>query len=315
MPANLYPCSQQRLYTIATLVLNNCEKHLTEFQDFSPRYTLDYINERRNEIEAVQNLHSASVRRAHIQSHRISLKKANKQCLAMLQRLKRYITLAFPGPSRKPHLESAGWLHYAQATNYKWISTRAMMLMSVTFMENHLDTLCADLNMPSNFPAQFQQAFDEFNIHHENLLTARKKNPGKTAKLVNLNNQIYRKLMNLCGDAQNIFRNQDAVLKSFTFKDLQVLTGGAGTAGIRGIITRADNHRPIENAVVSVPDTNYTATTDKKGRYKISPMASGNYVLHISAPGFEPLTIPDHHVLIGTISSRHLQLSPASIPV
>ncbi|MBL7765790.1 MAG: carboxypeptidase-like regulatory domain-containing protein, partial [Chitinophagaceae bacterium] len=128
------------------------------------------------------------------------------------------------------------------------------------------------------------------------------------------NNEVYTELSKMMADGQTIFKDKDAILKQFTLVDLLNLVSGAGTAGVRGTVLNATNNKAIPEVTITVDETGNAAVSDDVGKYEISPMASGDYTLIISADGFQTQTIA-HKVLIGTISTLNITLNPNAVTV
>jgi hypothetical protein len=63
---------------------------------------------------------------------------------------------------------------------------------------------------------------------------------------------------------------------------------------IRGIALDAHRQQALPNIEVQLVGTEYRATTDASGHFRIAPIAPGDYVLNASAMGYWPVTTPFH---------------------
>jgi hypothetical protein len=92
------------------------------------------------------------------------------------------------------------------------------------------------------------------------------------------------------------------------------------TASIKGIITY-ENTNPVEGALVTINETNDTATTGKDGAFTIHNVAFGNYTLQVSAENITNYTMPVEInkavVDLGTVPVRYddIRANQDNIPV
>ncbi|MBL7766667.1 MAG: carboxypeptidase regulatory-like domain-containing protein [Chitinophagaceae bacterium] len=309
-----YHCPQEDLYTIVYLGWKSCRKKLSAFTDFKPIYTDAYIDEKLAQADAAEKMPSEQERDGKISSIRLHLINANRTCLNNFQSLKRYIETAYTPEFAEPEYTIIGQDLYLKASRNNWDTTKNIMTKCSTYIAQNVVKLSENLNMPSTFPAKFESDLANFNTLHHDFLEAEESSTDETEAKIAANNAIYTDLMSMFADAQILFKNQDALLKQFTFSDVLYLVSGAGTAGVRGTITNANNNKAIKEVTLTVEDTEHNAITDDVGKFEISPMASGTYNLLVSAPGFESQTI-SHEVLIGTISTLNITLTPSAVTV
>ncbi|MBL7764970.1 MAG: carboxypeptidase regulatory-like domain-containing protein [Chitinophagaceae bacterium] len=314
MKLNKYNCPQQDLYTIVYMGWKSCRKKLSAFTDFKPVYTDAYIDEKIAQADAAEKMPSEQERDGKISSLRLHLLDANQICLTNFQSLKRYIDTAFTPKYAGPEYATIGNELYSKALHKNWDTTKSIMTKCSTYIAQNVVKLSENLNMPPSFPAKFESDLANFNTLHHDFLEAEESALDQTKAKIDANNAIYTDLMAMFADAQILFKNEDALLKQFTFSDVLYLVSGAGTAGIRGAITNTANNKAVKEVTITVDETQDTTITDETGKYEISPMASGNYTLLISAPGFESQTI-SHEVLVGTISTLNITLNPSAVTV
>lgn len=87
---------------------------------------------------------------------------------------------------------------------------------------------------------------------------------------------------------------------------------GNSDAGLKGIFTNADSKKPIKD--VRAIDTDYETISDKDGRFLLK-MASGEYTVEITAPGYETMTFYKRKIAIGTKHRFSQALVPVIIPI
>ncbi|MBL7765566.1 MAG: carboxypeptidase regulatory-like domain-containing protein [Chitinophagaceae bacterium] len=309
-----YKCAQSELYTIARLGWSACKDNIAAFTSFKPKYTLAFVADKNEQINAAQHMPSEQQRNAVAETLRVYLAEAGRVCLDNFQALKQYIVEAYPEAVLKAQYEEAGQLYYTAAIKNNWDSIDSLSEHAITYVVKNTTQLSANDNMPPTFQAKLETDRTAFTTLHQDFLKAEEDATTMAEQKIIANNQVYNDLMLMFSDAHRIFKNQEALLKKFTFSDVHYLVSGAGTAGIRGTVTSAVNNKPIPSVTITIDDNGGTAITDDAGKYEISPMASGSYALIVSAPGYETLYLA-HEVLTGTLSTRNITLNPSAVTV
>jgi hypothetical protein len=232
------------------------------------------------------------------------------ECLSNWQKLKRYISKAYPENQQKPKLEEAGSLDYLKASQKNWEKVRSLNQAALNFLNNNQATLQANNNMPPTFIADYITPKETFQTQHQSFLDAEETARQGTQDKITANNLVHKNLMDMLLDGQEIFKTNDAVKRQFIFTELLFLVSGAGTAGVRGTIANSNNGELIVNASVIANPGGKTAITNEDGRYLISPLAAGEFTIEIIADGYETQTIENHIVIKGTISTLNIELTP-----
>ena len=232
-----YKFAQQELYTICRQGWQSCAQHLTDFATFKAKYDTTYITAALASVEAASRLPDYQSRSAESEVLRIQLTQSNTLCLAHWQKLKRYITDAFPTEILKPRLEEAGQLYYGKASHLNWDATRGLLTMASRFMQTHRGDLTAHLNMPASFQSTFDTHKATFEAYHQAFLDSQELINQATEAKLKANNQIYATLISMFLDAQEIFRHQEAIRKQFILDHLLQLTSSPSTALIRASIS------------------------------------------------------------------------------
>lgn len=89
-----------------------------------------------------------------------------------------------------------------------------------------------------------------------------------------------------------------------------VTVAGNNPGSIEGSI-RDESGKPVAGAKVAIADSDNAVATDKRGRFLISGVAAGTYVLQVTAEGLQNARVTDVTVNAG----RELSMSPITIPV
>ena len=131
-----------------------------------------------------------------------------------------------------------------------------------------------------------------------------------TETKIKKNNEVHASLMTMFKDGQEIFKTEDAIRKQFVFDSVLSIISGLGIAGIRGTISDTVTNARLAKVSILMAETGLTVSTDAEGKYTATPMASGTYTIKLSLAGYQDLTVENHKVLIGTVSTLNLQMIP-----
>ncbi len=305
-----YNCTEQELYTICETAWISANQHIVRFAAFKPKYDPVFITTKQAAILAARNLPDEQQRNAAYESVGINLKKQGRRCCDKWQMLKRYIADAFRPDEQKPMLEAAGYNYYDKASNNNWDSVKGLMTSGSTFITAAFAQLTADNNMPPAFQAEFDTEKAAFeSIHHQFIQAEEESRVGQDTKM-NANNAIFADLMSMLLDGQEIFKNEEPLYKQFVFAEVLYLASGAGTAGFKGRVTSAGTDVGIEGVSVTINGNPKSALTDADGKYEINQLAAGKYTITFTKAGFEPKTIIDFIVKVGTVSTLNVELTP-----
>ncbi len=283
-----YSTSQEILYTICIAAWNLCSGFLTRFANLKAYYTADFI------AASIQAVNDAKAMPSTVQTitdrkaARISLVAATKEVQANWQLLKVYITKAYDKSMVATRLEAAGNTFYNKASVDNWSGVRSLIDAANTFIDANLADLMANENMPATFQATFQEAGENCMNLSNNFFELNMGKQMATSAKVAANNAIYASLMEMMKDGQQIFKDDAATKRLFTFNKLVSMYRGEGSASLRGRIVN-DLNLPVEGAVITSGDQKYTATTNAKGHYRISRIAEGSYLFTVTCPGYAPV--------------------------
>jgi hypothetical protein len=306
-----YNCTQQELYTILETGWNNCLKQQTRFAAFKAKYTTPFINTALTNISKASELPDEQTRNEASETARILLSQTNTDCLNNWQLLKRYIADAYPKDLQKSKLEAAGQTYYLKASQENWDATNAILISGQNFISNNLTDLTANDNMPPAFQTQFTNTRTTFNTQHAAFLAAEENTVVAAEQKILANNSIFEEGMKMLLDGQEIFKNEEALLKQFIFAELLYLASGAGTAGVKGQVTDQTTLQSLQGATVTILGSPKTAITDDKGKFEILQLASGKYNITFQLTGYQNLTVPNFEIKVGTVSTLNASLNPA----
>jgi hypothetical protein len=306
---NHYKCSQQELYAVCKLAWEGCNMHLAKFQNFSPKYNPEFIKARKEEIAAVVAIPGSASRASYVEATRLELKEQARNCLNLWKRLRRHILESYSPVLQENKLKAAGKPYYRDAMANSWEACQGLMDTASQFLAAESEPLLRNDNMPPGFPDEFNAARDAFESLYMNFLEGAKLAAQKTDEKITANNSIFDTMMAMMLNGQEIFWQDPVIQKQFVFDHLLLTVSGIGVAGFKGkVTTGTKNSTPIEGALLTLPDTNHTCTTDDEGWYQFTQLQAGRYSLEVTAPGFVPLKIDNIEIKTGNMSNLHLQM-------
>jgi hypothetical protein len=308
MTQTTYNCTQPELYAVARTGWNSYTQYLAQFTDYRGYYLAAYATAALAEIDAAELLPDAQARYANSEVLRTELVAAADDCLARWQTLKRYISTSFAPAAIKPRLEEAGANRYEKAANYNWEELRMMNVNATAFIAAHTPALVLGNNMPLMFPTDYAAAITLYNVKMQAFIDSEEAAYNATEAKIAANNAVHAKLMNMFKDGQEIFMHEVGKRREFTFDTVLGLISSPGQAGIRGLIRSLQDGTGIPNVEVTILGSSETTHSDEEGNYELKPLASGNYTLRFSAPGYRDLVVHDFHVEVGTVSTLDVQM-------
>lgn len=281
-----YSTTQEILYTVCLAAWKLCSDNLAKFTALKAFYTEPFVTNAVQAVNDAKQLPESRVTIAGRKEARINLANSTRQVRSNWQTLKVYITKAFPQNIVKAKLDAAGAALYAKASVDNWSAVRSLIDTANVFIDSNLAELTANENMPANFQATFKSAGDsciEFSVVYARMNMEKQV---ATSGKIDANNAIYATVIEMLKDGQQIFKDDVSSKRQFTFSYLVSIHRGERPASLRGKIVNTLN-TPVESAIIASQDGKYTATTNRKGHYRINRIAAGTYTFTITCPGYE----------------------------
>jgi len=297
-----YNSSQGELFSGMRLLVDTLDENLVSMGAFKSLYDAAYVTSVSGEIVGVETMPDLAARRAVYQVIGINMADQAEVCRRLFQRLKRYIETAFAENLWAVRFNEAGQGYYAKAGANDWESVKMLMLSTRNFVLTHSVALSAGGNMPAGFGAEVTAAGGSFVTMHTQFLAAREASELGTQAKEAACEALFSKGQQIMRDGKEMAVGNVALTNEFTWTQILLLLRGAGTAGVRGFATDLVTGLALAGVSVTVVGTEYSAVTDGLGRYEISPMAAGNYVIRFSREGYVDVDIP-FTVETGTVSS------------
>jgi hypothetical protein len=287
----IYAMKQAELYTICFMAWDSCLVHLTDFTAFSAGYTAPAITARKAQITAAKALPDYQARNSTAEIMRVQLIETNTAACDLWQKLKRYISYAFPSNQWQIQWDAAGMNYYLNASNLNWDSTEQLMNAGKAFITANSAALLLNNNMPATFSANFTATTTTFTTKHQVYLQEREDVRIDTQAKVLANNQIYTNLIAMLADGKLIYQNDPAVKNEFTLTTLMSIVSNSGLSGVKGTVADSVSRAPLAGVTITIIELNLNTTTDVNGFYTIDA-PSGSYTLEASGVGITtPITV------------------------
>jgi hypothetical protein len=308
-----YHCSQQDLYTVCYAGADALITFLPQFTALKPRYNAAFADSFRAAVVDAEKLPDAQARDSESESQRIFLELEAKKATDCWQKLKLYIADAFPVDT-KPRLEEAGSKYYRSAADGNLEDLKNLLTSASNFITAHEDTLTANDNMPATFKDTMEACKTEVQEQFAAWFGRTQRDKIATEEKLSANNAIYKRLMNIFADGQQIFRKDEATKNLFIF-DRVLDTVSHSVAGLKGLITDSVTNGPLADVVIATLNafTPYNTTTDADGYYAINGIAAGNFTFTLEKQGYTTLTQPIT-ITTGVKSTRNFSLTATTVP-
>jgi hypothetical protein len=283
-----YSTPQEILYSVCLAAWTLCSQYLSRFTDLKAFYTAPFVAGMFDAIQAAKQLPGSRQTTAARKVARINLSNATRQVLVNWQLLKVYITEAFDKDLVQTKLEAAGASLYSKASDGNWSAVRSLIDTANSFIAANIDELTNGENMPANFQDTFQSAGSNCIELSEIFAQADLAKEMATSIKIAANNAIYTSVIEMLKDGQQIFKQDAALKRQFTFSYLVSLYQGVGSASLRGTVVNSLG-LPIQGVTILSADGKYKATTNAKGKYRINRIAEGTYTFTATCPGYAPV--------------------------
>ncbi len=303
----LFNCSQPSLYSICGTLAENLLNNIEPMGAFKPKYTPEFVETFRTEIDTARALPGQDARTAMHEGVRIEMTDKAKACLKKWQFLKRYIADAYPEAMHKTMWNAAGWPDYEKAASQNWEHVSALMNAGYQFMQTHLAELTANENMPAGFPAEYLASSASFNVSYDLFKQRMQQSAAGTQAKAEANNALYRKAISICEDGYQLFSHDPALQQQFSFNRLSEMVTPPGASSVIVTVTSAVNNEPLPMSTVTVRGVEYT--TNAQGRMEKHQLSAGPADISVEADGYLPLeeTVT---LTTGTAKHIHIQLAP-----
>jgi|SRR6185436_960800 len=308
MKKSIYPTAQSVLYDTCRIIMQNCKNNLAVFTAFSALYTLVFVDAIIAAIDAAESMPSEAARALEHKTRRQELEFLAKDCRNLWQGLKRYITKAFPEEYWEMNWTAAGWADYEQASNDNWTKVKAMMISGSQYIAAHTSELTA---MPSGYPAEFDAKMDAFSTKFDEFTQAELDARTGTDDKITANNDLYKRVIELCLDGQHIYATDDNMKEQFSFEKMSELVKPIGAAGLKGVVTK--DGQPQAGLIVELENGDVSVITDAEGVFNFGNQLSSGSDTIIVKQGDQILAEEDVVIPAGVTKTEDVEI-PSTPP-
>lgn len=302
---------EDALYEICANSWTLCGAHLAEFADYSTIFNAAYIQQNLQMVEAAKRLGKKEERIGTAQAAREELLDEVPNLLLLHNKLLGYIGRAYPPAQARAHTKATqGFATIDKIRDGDWVAMTALITASQLFIDNNQATLLAEAGMNPDFPNNFARQAQKMQDLQDTIVAGDSNALLGTQNKQTANKIIYQKVMQLFRDAKGVFPAGSAILKQFTLAYQKRDVVGVGVAGIWARVTARVDGKLIEGATINIIDANNpkSSTTKKDGVCEILHVASGKYNVECIADGYEPKTIEDFVIRVGSVSRAYIEL-------
>ncbi len=281
----LFNCPQDALYAVILIATGNARKFLAQFTAFKAFYTADYFDILDKKVQEAENMLNEKQRNANSSIRRDDAEVSANSALKQWRRLRQYISSAYKGNVQKARLNEAGMASYAEASQMNWGAVKSILKMGSDFVTANKAALMANNNMPPEFVAIYTDAASACQLLIKDF---RDTSLGKGSQTIDKNqadNELYTPTISFLKDGQIIFEEDKSAQRLYVFNTLLKTVKSKMPAHFSGYALD-ENKRPIADAVISINNGQYTAVTNKKGRFDFNRVEASTYPVSVQRPGF-----------------------------
>lgn len=313
--AKSYPGTQQNLYSYSELAWNNYLAKLTDFTDFSTKFTQVMGDDAKDAITAAAALPSyEALSDEHIAARNLLVKRLDT-LLSKWQDLKEFSKEAFSATDLPSKLKAAGSENYRPAAGQSWDSVAELIRMATLFMTTNSVALLANNNMPATFPTEFAALATAFTAQRQVFLLKEKAAIDGIAAKFDANEAVYASLVKMINAGKAIYRKDALQRRNFTISSLLKEVRGNSPSGIKGLITTGESPAiPLANVLIydmENPERFTTTAADGSFEFKIP---SGKQKIGVKLLGFVPQTL-ERMIDVGTMHRQSFSMVAEPVPV
>lgn len=262
-----YRCTEQELYSIGELAINNLETNLPDFAAYKVKYDAAFVTNLRALRDAAIALPDVEQRNVNHQTLLNAMIPLGEACTGNMPKLMGYIEDAWPGENPKPRNEAAGYKLWKTAKAGDWEDLDGMNKAMITFIADNTALLTAPGGMTVAFATKVTDDSTKFNEKYNLFKQARETNPAQQAKM-KANNIFYDAIMAFMKEGvERVYPTDKAKQEMFTFKKLKFIVSPPGSASLKVTVMNA-NDTPAANAAVTIKaegSPSITLNTDGNG--------------------------------------------------
>ncbi len=246
-----YRCTQQELYAIGKLAIDNLEADLADFFAKNGMYVAAYVTMLRNLRQAAIDLPDEEQRNGVHQVLKGLLPALVEPIKDNFNDLKSGIRKAWPTENPTPRYEQAGLVNYTNIGTDNWEHVEGLCEKMDEFVTTNAAALITPGAgmMPAGFAAKVTSDWGAFTPVYDNFMSSRETGTATAAKLT-ADNAFYDAMMLFMKDGvESVYRKDAAKQDRYTFSVLKNMVSPPGSAGLDVTVINADDTVAINQEV------------------------------------------------------------------
>jgi hypothetical protein len=217
MATNLYPCSQDDLYTAADTAWNLYLLNIGDFASFSKSYTTRLFEIRTKEIQRAKEIITIKELNRKQSALKKQLISAKKDVLHHYKCMTEFVKM-----NKTEHIIPLLNVKktYRKATNNDWNACKHIAYASYITTKEHFEFLIQGDNMPPAFAEECEKVREKYDQLYSRYHLFKHEILAKVCRKVTDNNSIYDNLGQMLRHAQLIYRNRADMQQLFQFDKL-----------------------------------------------------------------------------------------------
>jgi hypothetical protein len=282
--------TESELYTLCLTGWDVCLKFLSLMTAFSPKYTLEFVQAKKDEVLMLMAQFNLRQRNSQISSLRRELNASTLKALKSWRSLKLYIEMGFPSDQTADKLDEAGFSLFKSAQKKQWEDLLKMMIAGKSFIAANKLILTQNQDMPEDFAELFDAVLEDFKSKFEAYIRAGINKVQDTEAHTTALNDIFMEVSKMFAVGKEVFKDDKVLRDQFQFSRNLRIMGGIGWAGIKGKITDENGKlKLIEGLEITLLETEDLVTQEEDGSYILNQLSSGVYTIKVEAPDYKTI--------------------------
>lgn len=257
-----YNCTQQELYGILGLAINNLEEDLPLFFAKSSNYIAALVTGLRGVLNAAVILPDEEQRNGVHQVLKGLLPGLLEPVKQDFRDLQEYIRAGWPTENPKPRYEQAGLIHFNKTGDDNWENVKGLNESMTDFITDTVNgpILITPGGMIGTFVADVAAHYAAFKAKYDLFLLSKETSVARAAK-INADNAAHTACMKfMTFGVESVFRNDAEAQKRYTFVTLKHSISPPGSASLVVKVKRADDTL-VTNGTVTIKEEGQPAIT------------------------------------------------------
>jgi hypothetical protein len=259
-----YNCSENELYAITLIILQNLTNDRPDFFAKKAKYTAGFITALEGQRTAAIALPDEESRNGVHQSAKNLLPGLLVPIKDNFNDLKGYIRDGWAGEDPKPRYEAAGLNDYNSIGVNNWEAVLDLNEQMNDFINDAVNNpILIDPGpggAPATFPAKVTADANAFEAQYTLFMLSRQTTTARNAK-IQANNDLYDAIMDVCKDGKEmIYRTDSGGRKRYTWDTIKDMVSAPGAASLKVTGKHADDTL-VASANVEIKQTGQPAIT------------------------------------------------------